>query len=74
VARVIAPRDGAQAEVWNTAPAGVSVRNPYLERVPLELITAIITDGGLMPAANVAAFCASLETPRLAEAVEQLVS
>jgi translation initiation factor 2B subunit (eIF-2B alpha/beta/delta family) len=72
LAHAIAPRDGAPAEIWEAAPAGVVVRNPYLERVSLDLITGIITDGGLVPAANVAEFCLSLETPRFVEAIEQL--
>lgn len=74
LARAIVPRDGTPAEIWEAAPAGIVVRNPYLERVPLDLITGIITDGGLMPAANVAGFCTSLETPRLLEAINQLAS
>lgn len=72
LARVIAPRDGTPTEIWDGPPAGVAVRNPYLERVPLDLITAIVTDGGLMPAANVPEFCVALESPRLAAVVDQL--
>jgi len=32
-------------EVWDAAPPGVVVRNPYFERVPLEVVTAVISDG-----------------------------
>ena len=34
-------------EVWDAAPPGIAVRNPYFERVPMELVTAVITDGGV---------------------------
>jgi translation initiation factor 2B subunit (eIF-2B alpha/beta/delta family) len=48
------------------------VRNPYFERVPLELVVAVITDGGIMPAADVPAFCASLELATPPGLVRQL--
>ncbi|MGB2715583.1 MAG: hypothetical protein WBC51_15480 [Vicinamibacterales bacterium] len=72
LARYILPRDGSPAEIWDTAPSAISVRNPYLERVPLDLVTALITDGGMMPAANVPQFCASLESAELANLAKQL--
>jgi hypothetical protein len=34
-------------EVWDAAPAGVTVSNPYFERVALGLVTALITDAGV---------------------------
>jgi len=34
-------------EVWDAAPAGVTVCNPYFERVALGLVTALITDAGI---------------------------
>ena len=72
LAPYIIPRDGPPTEIWDAAPSAVSVRNPYLERVPLDLVTAIITDGGMMPAASVAQFCASLESGELANLAKQL--
>jgi methylthioribose-1-phosphate isomerase len=35
-------------EVWDTPPPGVVVRNAYFERVPLDLVTALVTDAGLL--------------------------
>lgn len=72
LAPYILPRDGPPTEIWDTAPSAISVRNPYLERVPLDLVTALITDGGMMPAANVPQFCASLESGELANLAKQL--
>jgi translation initiation factor eIF-2B subunit delta len=68
----VVPRDGAAHEIWDSPPSDVVVRNPYFERVPLELVVAVITDGGIMPAADVAAFCASLEPATPAGLVRQL--
>jgi ribose 1,5-bisphosphate isomerase len=40
--------DGDLREVWADAPEGVLVRNPYFERVPLDLVTAVVTDAGAL--------------------------
>ena len=69
---VIAP-DGAAGEIWDEPAPGVVVRNPYFERVPVDSVLAVITDGGIMPAADVAAFCESLVTPARVEIVRQIV-
>jgi translation initiation factor 2B subunit (eIF-2B alpha/beta/delta family) len=42
--------EGHPDEVSEQPPAGVSVRNPYFERVPLNLATIVITDAGIRPA------------------------
>ena len=34
-------------EVWDGAPPGVTVANPYFEKVPIQLATAVITDSGV---------------------------
>jgi translation initiation factor 2B subunit (eIF-2B alpha/beta/delta family) len=41
-------RSGEPAEVWDSAPGGVDVRNPYFELIPLDLVTAVITDVGIL--------------------------
>jgi translation initiation factor 2B subunit (eIF-2B alpha/beta/delta family) len=41
-------RHGPAAEVWEGAPARVTVQNPYFERVPLRLVGAIICDTGVL--------------------------
>lgn len=35
-------------EVWDTPPPGVVIRNAYFERVPLDPLTALVTDAGLL--------------------------
>jgi translation initiation factor 2B subunit (eIF-2B alpha/beta/delta family) len=35
-------------EVWPDAPASILVRNPYFERVPLDLVSAVVTDAGVL--------------------------
>jgi translation initiation factor 2B subunit (eIF-2B alpha/beta/delta family) len=44
----LAIRSGEPAEVWESAPAGVDVRNPYFEVIPLDLVTAVISDLGIL--------------------------
>ncbi len=61
LAERLAPRDGAPSEVWGTAPGGVIVRNPYFERVPLDLVAGVISDVGLLGTAGVAEVCASID-------------
>ena len=68
------PRNGPADEIWDTPPPRVTVRNPYFERVPLDLVLAVVTDGGIMPASDAAGFCASLDSPAVADALEQLAS
>jgi translation initiation factor 2B subunit (eIF-2B alpha/beta/delta family) len=58
-------REGPPAEVWESPPAGVSVRNPYFERIPLDLVSSVITDAGVIGAGSVPEFCSahSVELP-----------
>ena len=41
-------RSGAPGEVWDAAPPGVAVQNPYFESTPLDLVTAVISDMGIL--------------------------
>jgi translation initiation factor 2B subunit (eIF-2B alpha/beta/delta family) len=36
------------AEIWEDPPPGVAVRNVYFEKVPLDWVTAIVTDAGVL--------------------------
>ena len=72
LAPFVTSRDGAANEIWDAPPPGVVVRNPYLERVPLDLATAIVTDAGIMPSANVPQFCESLASAAASHLVHQL--
>lgn len=41
-------RSGESAEVWDSPPDGVDVRNPYFESIPLDLVTGVISDLGIL--------------------------
>jgi translation initiation factor 2B subunit (eIF-2B alpha/beta/delta family) len=43
------------AELWPDAPSGIFVVNRYFEAVPLELISSIVTEGGIITADEAAA-------------------
>jgi translation initiation factor 2B subunit (eIF-2B alpha/beta/delta family) len=45
------------AEVWNGAPPGVAVRNVYFERMPIDLVSGIITDAGTLSGDMIAEAC-----------------
>ena len=71
----IRPRDGPPEEVWEHPPRGVTVRNPYFERVPVELVANFVTDAGLLGPAAVEDLCRSVvsrsDSDRLAQMVRQ---
>jgi translation initiation factor 2B subunit (eIF-2B alpha/beta/delta family) len=52
-------RDAAADEIWPESPAGVHVRNPCFEPIPLDLVSGVITDAGAIGPDDVAAVCAS---------------
>jgi translation initiation factor 2B subunit (eIF-2B alpha/beta/delta family) len=54
-------RQGAPSEVWGAPPPGVTVRNPYFEWTPLDLVSAVISDAGTLGAATVADVCGALD-------------
>ena len=52
----IEQREAAEVASWNgtrTAPAGIKVWNPAFDMTPAELITAIVTDKGIFPPADI---------------------
>jgi ribose 1,5-bisphosphate isomerase len=51
LADAVTLRAGDPAEIWETPPAGVEVRNPYFERIPLDFVASLVTDAGPMGAA-----------------------
>lgn len=51
------------SEVWDDAPAGVTVWNRYFEVVPLERVTGIVTEEGLRSPREVEEVRAGLELP-----------
>jgi translation initiation factor 2B subunit (eIF-2B alpha/beta/delta family) len=49
--------EGAPAEIWDAPPAGVTVRNPYFEPTPLDLVTGVISDAGVLGSGMVPDVC-----------------
>ncbi len=57
IAARLVVREGAPAEIWGTPPAGVTVRNPYFEPTPLDLVAGIISDIGVLGTGMVPDVC-----------------
>lgn len=53
----LALRHGDPGEVWTEPPVGVDVRNPYFESTPLDLVTAVISDIGVLGAGMIPDVC-----------------
>jgi translation initiation factor 2B subunit (eIF-2B alpha/beta/delta family) len=45
------------AEVWGGSPPGVTVRNAYFERMPIDLVASVITDAGALSGTMIAEAC-----------------
>ena len=50
-------RNGNPGEVWADPPGGVDVRNPYFESTPLDLVTAVLSDIGVLGTGMVPDVC-----------------
>jgi methylthioribose-1-phosphate isomerase len=70
----LANRDGGAGEIWGDAPEGVIVPNPYFERTPLDVITAVISDFGVLGAALVPEACAAVHDDAALDAMAILDS
>ena len=57
VASLLAIRSGDPNEIWDAPPEGVEVRNPYFESTPLDLVTAVISDTGVLGTGMVPDVC-----------------
>jgi translation initiation factor 2B subunit (eIF-2B alpha/beta/delta family) len=64
--------EAAAAEIWDTPPAGVLVRNPYFEQTPLDLVTSLITDVGVLGAGMVPDVCNESQDAAMLRAVAEL--
>ena len=67
-------REGSPGEIWDAPPAGVTVRNPYFELTPLDAVTAIISDVGVLGAGMVADVCGALDDEAMRRALAELDS
>jgi translation initiation factor 2B subunit (eIF-2B alpha/beta/delta family) len=48
---------GPAVEIWDQAPPGVSLYNPYFERIPVEFATLFLTDAGPISPADLPGIC-----------------
>ena len=62
-------REGAPAEIWESPPPGVEVRNPYFESTPLDLVTTVITDVGVLGVGMVPDVCSASADPAALQAL-----
>ena len=46
-------RPGSPHEIWRDPGAGVHVRNPYFEPIPLSFISAVVTEVGVLQSAEI---------------------
>ena len=59
IATRLSVRDESPSEIWPSPPTGVTVRNRYFEPTPLDLVSAVISDIGVLGAAMVPDACYS---------------
>lgn len=48
-------KPGSPHEIWRDPGVGVHVRNPYFEVIPLSLVSAVVTDAGVLQAGEIGA-------------------
>jgi translation initiation factor 2B subunit (eIF-2B alpha/beta/delta family) len=60
VAERLILREGASTEVWSDPPPGVTVRNTYFDPTPLDAVTGIISDTGILDASMAREVCDAL--------------
>lgn len=72
IAERLTVREGAPQEIWDAPPEGITVRNPYFETTPLDVLTSVITDAGVIGAAMIDDVCRSTHDAALLEALKDL--
>jgi ribose 1,5-bisphosphate isomerase len=65
-------REGAPGEIWDTPPPGVDVRNPYFESTPLDLVTMVISDVGLLGIGMIPDVCTSAHDAAILRALDDM--
>jgi translation initiation factor 2B subunit (eIF-2B alpha/beta/delta family) len=65
-------REEAASEIWSEPPAGVTVRNSFFERTPLDLVTTVISDIGLLGAGMIPDVCAAQHDEAMLQALRAL--
>jgi translation initiation factor 2B subunit (eIF-2B alpha/beta/delta family) len=72
VAARIVVTEGAPAELWEMPPEGITVRNPYFEQTPLDLVANVITDLGVLGTGMIPDVCNRSEEAATLRALEEL--
>ena len=67
-------RYGRPDEIWDAPPPGVEVRNPYFESTPLDLVTAVISDIGVLGSGMVPDVCQSIHDATALQALHELTA
>jgi translation initiation factor 2B subunit (eIF-2B alpha/beta/delta family) len=65
-------REGGASEIWESPPSGVSVRNPYFESTPLELVATVITDMGVLDSSAAVDVCDSVSAEQAPGLIDNL--
>lgn len=73
LAAVIEITHGPAAEIWRDPPPGVQVRNPYFEPTAFDLVTALVSDAGVIPASQAGDVCEATADARTRRALEALL-
>ena len=73
VADTLTIREGDADEIWPAPPPGVTVRNPYFEWTPLDLVAALLTDAGVLGAGMAPAACAAAHDPAALAALARIL-
>ena len=67
-------REGDPREVWDSPPPGIDVRNPYFELTPLDGVSAVISDLGVLGIGMVPDVCEAAADPAAVQRLLDLVS
>lgn len=59
VSRQLEQLDRPRSEIWAEAPENVHIRNRYFDLTPLDLLSGIVTERGILPVAAIEAWLAS---------------
>lgn len=51
----LSPKPGSPHEVWRDPVAGIQVRNPYFEVIPLSSVAAVVTETGVLQSGEIRA-------------------
>lgn len=69
----LTPGGGSPEEVWDGPPQGVTVANPYFERVPLEAAAMFVTDVGAIGPGSVPELCQSAVSTKSTERLASIL-